>query len=100
MRGLSGTLRRFGPPLIFEMLPNFSGAERTPISEAVAAERTERARKIFDFLTLTHGYEIFQIMANSEERPIPEFDLDTPAEFHGANYIARKGSQTNRPMYA
>lgn len=86
--GLSDTIRVFKPQVIFEVLPNYEGHERTPIAETAAEQRRQGAARImqlFDDL----DYVVHQPQPDGTLRQVDRFDLDTPATFVGSNFVAR-----------
>lgn len=88
LKGLSRTLDRVKPPLIFEVLPNFEGEQRTLVPAAVAEERRANASAIQALLE-GMGYALYQLRDDGTEVAIRTFDLDTPAAYAGSNYLAR-----------
>lgn len=89
MEGLKTILSSHRPPIIFEVLPNFSGiAERTLHEPEICEKNRVSAKKIYQLLCDV-GYQIFQIDENScRESMIKEFDLDDIKNFKGSNFIA------------
>lgn len=87
LRGLPDTLRLWQPPVMFEVLPNFFGAERKPIDARLAAEHNQRAEAIFDFFT-TQGYGIHQVDKAGAWSPISAFRLDDRDAFVTWDYLA------------
>lgn len=88
LRGLQETLRTKSPPIIFEVLPNFSGViERKMHSSADCSKNQAFADAIYDLFT-NAGYDIFQIDYKGGETKISRFELDDMAAFAGSNYIA------------
>lgn len=88
IEGLTATIRKYKPQIIFEVLPNFEGKERTPIPDAVAEQRRKGASGIMlKFNELS--YAVYQVLPNETEKLIEAFDLDEPANFLGNNYVAR-----------
>jgi FkbM family methyltransferase len=90
MEGMKTVLTSYRPPLIFEVLPNFSGVgERVLHSPEVCEKNRFNSRQIEKLLSGI-GYQIFQIDEDScTESMIKEFDLDDVKNFKGSNYIAR-----------
>lgn len=88
IEGLSATIGKFQPQIIFEVLPNFEGEERTPVSDTVAKQRRMSASGIMlQFKKL--DYAVYQVLPNETEKLIEVFDLDDPSTFAGTNYVAR-----------
>ncbi len=87
LRGLPDTLRLWQPPVMFEVLPNFFGAEKKPIDAKLAAEHNQRAEAIFDFFT-THGYSVHQVDKAGRWSPISAFKLDDREGFVTWDYLA------------
>jgi FkbM family methyltransferase len=90
MEGLKTTLISHRPPIIFEVLPNFSGkGQRTWLAPEICERNRLNAQKIYHLLCEV-GYQIFQIDENSyRESMIQGFDLDDIKNFKGSNFIAR-----------
>lgn len=90
MEGLKGTLNAQRPPVIFEVLPNFSGIEKRTWHRPEICERNRvSAKNIFSLLS-SMGYQIFQIDENTcRESKIHGFDLDNIDDFKGSNFIAQ-----------
>jgi len=89
MEGLKTVFTSQRPPIIFEVLPNFSGiGERTWHGPEICEKNRTTAKKIYQLLSNT-GYQIFQIDEDScRESMINEFDLDDIEDFKGSNFIA------------
>jgi FkbM family methyltransferase len=87
LRGLTDTLRRLTPAVLFEVLPNFKGEERTMLDRSVAAVHNERANCIFA-LFAGLGYSMHQIDEEGQTKQIHAFSLDDPANYVGSNYVA------------
>jgi len=88
LRGLKNTLTNIKPIIIFEVLPNFSGASRRIMhSSERCFENLLSADKIFDLL-ISLNYEVYQIDENSREFKISKFNLDDMDNFISSNYIA------------
>jgi FkbM family methyltransferase len=86
--GLTQTLRRTRAPVIFEVLPNFYGPERTPQPAPVRAANQAAAdavHALFDSI----GYEVFQLDHGSGENRISRFELDEREGFVSADFLAR-----------
>jgi FkbM family methyltransferase len=87
LRGLTQTIERYRPAVLFEVLPNFTGAERTPVDPLTACRRTEEARQLESFFA-NRDYAIEQIHPNGERTTVSSFELDAPMAFVGINYLA------------
>lgn len=88
--GLKRTLQKHEPALIFEVLPNFYGAERVLLDEPLAAKNRDKANALYGYLRAL-GYEISQIDDSGNIAPVDRFDLDTPARYVSSNFIAFAG---------
>jgi FkbM family methyltransferase len=90
MEGLTGILTSQRPPIIFEVLPNFSGVDKRTWHEPEACERNRSTAENIYGLLCDAGYQIFQIDENScSTTLIDKFDLDNISDFKGSNFIAR-----------
>lgn len=90
IQGLRDTLRQLRPPVIFEVLPNFSGVvHRVRHDEITCDENRSTAKSLAkEFQQL--NYALFQIDEhNGNEFPIDEFELDDIDNFKGTSFIAR-----------
>ena len=87
LRGLEATLAQARPVVIFEVLPNFTGPDRTPIAHAQAEQNSLRAALIWD-LFFELGYRVSQISGTGECSEINAFDLDDREEFVGRDFVA------------
>lgn len=87
LRGLTETLRCWRPPVMFEVLPNFFGEQRTPIDAATAAQHNRRAEQIFELFT-TLGYSVHQVDREGAWSPIERFELDDRDAFVTWDYLA------------
>ncbi len=89
MEGLKATLNAHRPPIIFEVLPNFSGiGQRIWHTPDVCERNRDSAQKIHQLLSEI-GYRIFQIDESScRASMIQDFDLDNIKDFEGSNFIA------------
>jgi FkbM family methyltransferase len=87
LRGLPDTLRLWKPPVMFEVLPNFFGAEKEPIDARLAAEHNRRAEAIFEFFT-AQGYSVHQVNPAGGWSPIDAFHLDDREGFVTWDYLA------------
>ena len=87
LRGLPDTLRLWKPPVMFEVLPNFFGAEKKPIDARLAAEHNRRAEALFKFFT-AHGYSVHQVDKVGRWSPITAFSLDDRKAFVTWDYLA------------
>jgi len=89
MEGLKINLTSQRPPIIFEVLPNFSGIGERTWHEPEARERNRASAKKIYALLRDIGYQIFQIDENTcHESIITDFDLDNINDFKGSNFIA------------
>lgn len=88
IKGLSQTIERFKPQIIFEVLPNYEGEDRLPVAEDLADQRRRAASEIMQMLNF-HNYAVYQVLENANEDRIEAFDLDDPTSFAGTNYVAR-----------
>ena len=86
--GLSGTIKKFRPPIIFEVLPNYEGEERTPVTDTVAKQRRKGASQIMRLLNDIE-YTVYQPLQDGTEKRVKSFDLDRPSNFSGTNFVAR-----------
>ena len=86
--GLANTLHRTHTPVLFEVLPNFTGFEKTPIPLIEREQNSGRAAAIWNFFK-DIGYTIAQIDGLGTEISIERFELDDAASFIGYDYIAR-----------
>ncbi len=87
LRGLPDTLRLWKPPVMFEVLPNFFGAEKKPIDARLAAEHNRRAEAIFEFFS-AQGYSVHQVNQAGGWSPIEAFHLDDRERFVTWDYLA------------
>jgi FkbM family methyltransferase len=87
LRGLTDILSRLKPAVMFEVLPNFKGEERTMLDRSVAAVHNERAKGIFALFTGL-GYSIHQIDDEGHTKQLQAFSLDDSANYIGSNYVA------------
>ena len=87
LRGLESTIQRTRPALIFEVLPNFVGIERTMIDRSLAERNKRRAKEVFKFLNRL-SYGIHQIDARGDIRSIQSFELDDREAYVGSDYLA------------
>jgi FkbM family methyltransferase len=88
LKGLRHLLAAQKPVLMFEVLPNFEGTQRTMLSEAKRKEASANADRIYHFLTEL-DYRVWQIDQHGAECPIDRFNLDDPEHFFGSDYLAR-----------
>lgn len=90
LNGLKNVLTSWRPPVIFEVLPNFSGiGERTWHEPEICEKNRSTAGEIHSLLSEA-GYQIFQIDEKScSTSMIDKFDLDNINDFKGSNFIAR-----------
>ncbi len=89
LHGLTRTLRKKRPPVIFEMLPNFSGVNKRVMHALEECEKNQMlADSLFEFFR-DAGYEIFALNEKTGEKvKINCFELNDIANFIGRNYIA------------
>ena len=87
LRGLPETLRRWRPAVLFEVLPNFFGAQRAPIDPALAAHHNARAQAIYDVFA-AQGYAVHQVDRSGGWSPIDGFRLDDRDGFVTWDYLA------------
>jgi FkbM family methyltransferase len=85
--GLRETLRTQRPPVIFEVLPNFFGTERTMQPDAVRERNHATAKALLECFASV-DYRVSQLDEHGEETPIERFDLDDRERFVGSNFIA------------
>ncbi len=85
--GLRETLRTQRPPVIFEVLPNFFGAERTMQPDAVRERNNATAAALFECFASV-DYQVFQLDERGEATPIERFELDDRERFVGSNFLA------------
>jgi FkbM family methyltransferase len=88
LEGLRDLLVAQKPTLVFEVLPNFEGIQRTMLPEAKRNEASENADQLHHFLTGL-GYRVWQIDQHGAEHPIDRFDLDDARCFMGSDFLAR-----------
>lgn len=86
--GLQKTIFDQRPPVIFEVLPNFEGPDRTPINRVLAEQRNAQAEKLRAFWH-NIGFQIYQIDRLGEEKALDRFELDNSATFIGTNFLAK-----------
>lgn len=87
LSGIIKTLRTKRPIVIFEVLPNFYGHDRTLNDPVSRACNTTTADALFK-LIVGAGYKISQIDEYGEEKAIERFDLNDREGFVGSNFIA------------
>jgi FkbM family methyltransferase len=88
LRGLQATLAKHRPFLVFEVLPNFYGEERTMLDAQTCRQNEQQASRIYSLIT-DAAYTIFQIDDSGKEAPISGFDLNDREGFVGFNFLAR-----------
>jgi FkbM family methyltransferase len=93
LRGLADIMGRLKPAVIFEVLPNFKGDQRTMLDRSVADVHNERAKTIFA-LFAGLGYSIHQIDEEGQTNQIQAFSLDDPVNYIGSNYVALHGARS------
>ncbi len=87
IEGLSKTIKEFKPQIVFEVLPNYQGVERTAVADGIATQRRKNAAAIMRLLK-EHDYDVFQVHQDETKRRIETFALDDPSNFAGTNYVA------------
>jgi FkbM family methyltransferase len=85
--GLRKTLNGRQPMLLFEVLPNFTGSERSRVSDEEAQSNRERLGKLEQVLR-DCGYRISRVHADGREELIERIDLDDTESYVGNNYTA------------
>lgn len=89
MEGMKTILTSHRPPIIFEVLPNFSGVGHRTWHEPEIREKNRVSAKQIHQLLSDIGYQIFQIDEDScRESLIEAFDLDDINNFRGSNFVA------------
>jgi FkbM family methyltransferase len=88
LRGLKESMQRWRPLLIFEVLPNFTGEERTMLPTEMQQTNDRRSSEIAELLD-ERGYKIYQVDANGREIAIRAFNLSDPEKYIGRDYVAR-----------
>jgi hypothetical protein len=73
--------------LLFEVLPNFTGSERSRVSDEEAQSNRERLGKLEQVLR-DCGYRINRVHADGREELIERIDLDDTESYVGNNYTA------------
>jgi FkbM family methyltransferase len=86
LRGLRRTLERHRPALLFEVLPNFFGADRKFRDAAACEANRAFANELFAMLN-DLSYVVKQVSEDGE-KPIERFDLDDARGYVGADYLA------------
>lgn len=86
--GMRRTLALHRPPVLFEMLPNFTGPERRWLAEDEKAANRARAGGLERFFAST-GYTILEIDDAGNETRIDHFDLDRREDPLRRDYLAR-----------
>jgi FkbM family methyltransferase len=87
LRGLPDALMTWRPAVMFEVLPNFFGAEKRPIEAALAARHNRRAEEIQRFFS-ERGYAIHQVDRDGRWSAIEHFQLDDRDAFVTWDYLA------------
>ena len=87
LRGLPETLSRWRPAVMFEVLPNFFGAEQAPIEEALAVQHRQRAQDIVQFFR-DHHYTVHQVDQQGRWHAVERFQLDDRTAFVTWDYLA------------
>ena len=88
LRGLEDTMKKWSPLLVFKVLANFTGEERTMRPSEARETNSRRASEIAQLLA-DRGYKLYQIDRKGLEIAIQAFDLDDPNKYMGRDYIAR-----------
>lgn len=94
LRGLLETLKEKRPSVIFEVLPNFYGLDRTMQPPEVRAQNSAAASGIFALLDGI-GYDIFQLDDTGAETKIIRFELDDRDAYVSGNYTAHPRERTD-----
>lgn len=92
MQGLTQTLANQRPVVIFEVLPNFVGQERTRIDEKTCESNRLVADTLYT-LFRDAGYSISQVDDRGKETKIERFDLDDEANYVSSNFVAHPDSR-------
>lgn len=87
LRGLSRTLTKHKPVLIFEVLPNFEGPGRVRKSASACMASAAAADQLMQFL-MAANYDVFQIDSKGEESRILHFNLDDARSFVSSDFVA------------
>jgi FkbM family methyltransferase len=87
LRGLTRTLDKHKPALIFEVLPNFDGPHRVRKNESICALNTAAADQLMEFL-IDVNYSVFQIDSQGNESKILRFNLDDSRSFVSSDFVA------------
>lgn len=96
LEGLRRTLARHRPPVLFEMLPNFTGPARRWLAEEEKAENRARAENLVRFFAGA-GYTIHEIDDEGGERRIERFELDRRDGPLRRDYLARPAEMGGTP---
>jgi FkbM family methyltransferase len=88
LRGLEVSMRKWRPLLIFEVLPNFTGEERTMLPAEMQQINDRRSAEIAELL-VDRGYKLYQVDANGREIAIHAFNLNDAKNYIGRDYVAR-----------
>jgi FkbM family methyltransferase len=85
--GLRDTLKRDKPLLLFEVLPNFVGQEKTRIYREQARANAERLDKLVSVLS-DCGYQIRSLHPNGDEEPIDRPNLEDVSAYVSNDFTA------------
>lgn len=89
LKGLSETIKRAKPPILFEVLANFYGHERH-WSPLVERERNDTAASELFAIFSSLGYSLKQIRDDGVCVPIERFELNDRDNYVGRDYLAVK----------
>jgi FkbM family methyltransferase len=85
--GFRNTLEGCRPLLMFEVLPNFVGEDRTRVPESVAKENQQRLDRLVNVLS-DCGYRIKRVHPHGQEEPVDSIDLDDTGAYVSNDYTA------------
>lgn len=85
--GIRETLKRHRPFVLFEVLPNFFGAERQLLPADQRKENQERADRVMRILS-DLDYHVRPVEKKHRDVNIKAFDLDNRTGFMGSNFLA------------
>jgi FkbM family methyltransferase len=88
LAGMRRTLARHRPPVLFEMLPNFTGPERRWLGEDERAANRGRAKGLEEYFAAA-GYTLFELDDAGGETRIHRFELDRREGPLRRDYLAR-----------
>lgn len=92
IRGLSLTIKRHKPYIVFEVLPNYLFATKTELDEEISEIRKQRHADTEKEIR-AHGYLIYQIQTDNSLKKI---DAIKAARHHIFNYIAVPEEEDNQ----